>query len=247
MGQTDNSDDDNVIKSLVMLDALKKTKNVRAVVINELRRIAAQTDDMENKCVLLAAADLLEDTKKKLKNQALENALLMASVLLLMSACASEQNNVGQNNVSYYTEKPNIVRQWERIEHHLSTGKAHFKTLVAINDFVNGFKYKSDLENYGVSNYWVSPKEFFAKGSGQCQDYAIAKYALALEAGFTTKTGAKLELVFDRRKQAYHMVLIIKDSVLDNQNKKIISVDQAKKRYDMLGEVREVIAQSRWH
>ena len=59
----DDGDGDNTIRSLLVLEALKKTKNVRQVVVNELRRIASQTGDIENKCVLFAAADLLADTK----------------------------------------------------------------------------------------------------------------------------------------------------------------------------------------
>ncbi len=54
-------DEDNVIKSLLMLEALKKTRNARQVVINELRRISDEAVSMEDKCVFLAAADLLSE------------------------------------------------------------------------------------------------------------------------------------------------------------------------------------------
>ena len=111
--------------------------------------------------------------------------IILLAVSLLVSACASEQN---------------LVRQWNKVSGDLTTGKKHFKSLAAINTFVNGFKYKSDIENYGVNDYWAKPKEFFAKKSGDCEDYVIGKYALALAAGLATSKNAKLGLVFDKRR-----------------------------------------------
>ena len=50
------------IRSLSLIDALNKARNVRAVVIRELKRMS-ETECFENKCVLLAAADLLSEQK----------------------------------------------------------------------------------------------------------------------------------------------------------------------------------------
>ena len=55
--------DDNgesVIRDLLLLESLKKTKNVRQVVINELRKLSARMDDIADKTLVLAAVDLLE-------------------------------------------------------------------------------------------------------------------------------------------------------------------------------------------
>ncbi len=38
---------------------------------------------------------------------------------------------------------------------------------------------RDDLDNYGTDDHWATPREFFRNG-GDCEDYAIAKYA-ALE------------------------------------------------------------------
>ena len=188
------------------------------------------------------------DIERKLKTQYLLNLLLLCSVILLLMAGASQQHQIIIKTIrvsdNIDLRAPNIVRQWEAIENHLDTGKKHFKTLKQINDYINSFPYKSDMKNWGVPNYWASPKEFFAKHSGECADYAIAKYALAIEAGLSTPAGAKLELATDNESQEYHMLLIVGDAVLDNQNKEIVSVDEAKKRYKLLGEVREVV--SKW-
>jgi amino acid transporter len=36
---------------------------------------------------------------------------------------------------------------------------------------------------FGIDDYWMTPKEFFIKGFGDCEDYAIAKYFTLLELG----------------------------------------------------------------
>ncbi|MDB5478200.1 MAG: transglutaminase family protein cysteine peptidase, partial [Alphaproteobacteria bacterium] len=45
-----------------------------------------------------------------------------------------------------------------------------------VNAFFNQWQYRSDSDAYSVSEYWASPLEFMAN-SGDCEDYAIAKYA----------------------------------------------------------------------
>jgi len=60
--QADNDDDgDNVIRDLLLLESLKKTKNIRQVVVNELRKLSAKMDDEAGRVLLLAAADLLNE------------------------------------------------------------------------------------------------------------------------------------------------------------------------------------------
>ena len=45
-----------------------------------------------------------------------------------------------------------------------------------VNAMMNAQPYVEDIDNYHVSDYWADPLEFLAKG-GDCEDYAIAKYA----------------------------------------------------------------------
>ena len=45
----------------------------------------------------------------------------------------------------------------------------------AVHRFVNGWTYRADADNYGRSDYWATPLEFFRR-SGDCEDYVIAKY-----------------------------------------------------------------------
>ena len=52
----------------------------------------------------------------------------------------------------------------------------------AVNRFINQWRYRSDAENYGHSDYWATPIEFMTR-SGDCEDYAIAKYVSLRELG----------------------------------------------------------------
>ena len=53
-----------------------------------------------------------------------------------------------------------------------------------INRAVNlAIRPMSDLMQWGVIDRWSSPLETFATGRGDCEDYAIAKYAALKEAG----------------------------------------------------------------
>jgi predicted transglutaminase-like cysteine proteinase len=54
-------------------------------------------------------------------------------------------------------------------------GRPLREQITAVNRFVNQWPYRTDAENYGVSDYWAAPLEFLAR-SGDCEDYAIAKY-----------------------------------------------------------------------
>lgn len=47
-----------------------------------------------------------------------------------------------------------------------------------INDFFNrNVRYMSDQQLWGQNDYWATPLETLGKGAGDCEDYAIAKYA----------------------------------------------------------------------
>ena len=93
----------------------------------------------------------------------------------------------------------------------------------AINDLVNSYPDVSDQDNWGVSDYWETPTEFFAKG-GDCEDYAIAKYAWLRYLG-VPEDSLRLAMVYDREKKELHMLLVVFDGAetlfLDNQVKTI--------------------------
>ncbi|RZV44531.1 MAG: hypothetical protein EX271_01490 [Acidimicrobiales bacterium] len=54
--------------------------------------------------------------------------------------------------------------------------------ITAVNNLANRRAYADDRRNYGRSDYWASPAEFLANG-GDCEDYAILKFASLLALG----------------------------------------------------------------
>ena len=89
----------------------------------------------------------------------------------------------------------------------------------AVNAYVNSFRYIEDKVNYGQSDYWATPAEFFARG-GDCEDFAITKYALLKAVGIPAGK-MRLAIVQDKIKNIPHALLIVYTDegpmVLDNQ------------------------------
>lgn len=63
-----------------------------------------------------------------------------------------------------------------------------------VNAYVNGHvAFRSDAEVWGVEDYWASPLETLSRGLGDCEDFAIAKYAILRAVGVTPQ---RLRLVY---------------------------------------------------
>jgi predicted transglutaminase-like cysteine proteinase len=68
--------------------------------------------------------------------------------------------------------------------------------LARINEFFNRqVLFSDDDAVWGVHDHWASPLETLARGAGDCEDFAIAKYFALLGAGVP---GARLRLVYVR-------------------------------------------------
>ncbi len=98
--------------------------------------------------------------------------------------------------------------------------------MAAINRLVNSaIRYTSDSTQYGVPDRWSSPLETFATGEGDCEDYAIAKYAALQEIGFEP-SNLKLLLVSDIGVGEGHAVLAVRHDgrwlVLDSRRSLIL-------------------------
>lgn len=96
-----------------------------------------------------------------------------------------------------------------------------------VNTLVNKTAYIEDTQNYGQSDYWATPIEFFTRG-GDCEDFAIAKY-VSLRALGVPESRLRIAIVQDLQKNTPHAVLIVYTEegavVLDNQNKRVLNVN----------------------
>jgi predicted transglutaminase-like cysteine proteinase len=68
--------------------------------------------------------------------------------------------------------------------------------LQALNQFFNRrIQSREDVDIWGQVDYWASPLEMLEKGSGDCEDFAIAKYFSLVALGMPVQ---KLRLVYVR-------------------------------------------------
>ncbi|QGY42021.1 hypothetical protein GM415_08705 [Pseudodesulfovibrio cashew] len=96
--------------------------------------------------------------------------------------------------------------------------------LKAVNKFFNRWPYRLDAANYGKSDYWATPKEFLMK-SGDCEDYAIAKFYALQELGFRN-VPMRIVAVRDVIRNIGHAVLAVylddQVYILDNQTDMVL-------------------------
>ncbi len=120
-----------------------------------------------------------------------------------------------------------IVAQWH--ENLQSFENLPLKEMASkVNHFVNQRDYILDSKNWGQSDYWATPIEFMRRG-GDCEDFAIAKYA-ALRALGVPEERLRMAIVHDTVKDIPHAVLVVyteQDAyILDNQSETLQSATQ---------------------
>jgi len=80
--------------------------------------------------------------------------------------------------------------------------------LIELNRYFNRWPYKEDRENYGASDYWASPLEFLRR-SGDCEDYAIIKFASLRMLGYENDD-LRIVVVMDTLRNLPHAVLSVR-------------------------------------
>ncbi len=76
-----------------------------------------------------------------------------------------------------------LVGQWRRLID-TSQGLGEQQRLALANDFFNNqIQWVQDPEAWGQKDYWATPLETMGNRKGDCEDFAIAKYATLLLAG----------------------------------------------------------------
>jgi predicted transglutaminase-like cysteine proteinase len=123
-------------------------------------------------------------------------------------------------------------------------GAPRLQQIREVNRFVNGWAYRTDAENYGRSDYWATPLEFFRR-SGDCEDYAIAKYQSLRRLGFAPEQ-LRLVVLQDVVRDLAHAVLAVyldgEVHILDNLSEAVLGQD----RIDHYVPYYSVNEQARW-
>jgi predicted transglutaminase-like cysteine proteinase len=136
----------------------------------------------------------------------------------------------------YGKEAHNRLLAWEELirQDRNSTDQDKLKK---VNQFFNSrIRFASDIDVWGVQDYWATPIEFICKNAGDCEDFAIAKYFTLKAMGIPDE---KLKITYVKAIQhnMHHMVLTYYSDpeaeplVLDNL---VDSVSPASKRTDLV-------------
>jgi predicted transglutaminase-like cysteine proteinase len=96
-----------------------------------------------------------------------------------------------------------------------------------INRYLNRKRYIIDPRNYGVPDYWATPRQFLYR-DGDCEDYAITKYLSLRILGFPASQ-MRIVVLRDLNLRAAHAVLVVyMDNVawiLDNQIASVVNAE----------------------
>ena len=100
-----------------------------------------------------------------------------------------------------------------------------YQQIKQVNKYANEKEYILEIENYGVADYWATPKEFLIN-SGDCEDYAVIKMLSMKWLGYDTHS-MRVVVVQDTNLRIAHAVMAIERNndilILDNQIEEVIS------------------------
>jgi predicted transglutaminase-like cysteine proteinase len=113
----------------------------------------------------------------------------------MLAPAAAEQRQVPTNVTSVGV--PAALRaeaQWSQLASYINTLPASHRA-GHVNLMLNGLRYAADMQTTGEEDHWDTPLEFIGRGAGDCEDFAIAKYFMLLEAGLAPEL-VRLAFVF---------------------------------------------------
>ena len=97
--------------------------------------------------------------------------------------------------------------------------------LQRVNTYANQQAYILDIENYGVEDYWATPRQFLYN-NGDCEDYAIIKLLSLKHLGYDMSK-IRIVVLQDTNLRIAHAVLAVENQgdimILDNQVADIVS------------------------
>lgn len=114
-------------------------------------------------------------------------ACLLLSAAIGLATLVAAQTDLGKMRAialqRYGQDTANVVDEWQALVERMSDMDDSQK-LALTNKFINDrIRWVQDPEAWGQKDYWATPLETMGKGMGDCEDFAIFKYATLLLAG----------------------------------------------------------------
>src|SRR6476661_7087348 len=132
--------------------------------------------------------------------------------------------------VDFCARQPGECLSSETAPQNVALSRKAWRDLVRVNNWVNEtIKLLTDLEHWGVVERWSYPDD----GYGDCEDYALLKRRLLIEAGWPRE--ALLMTVVRENNGNGHALLTVKtdkgEFILDNQEEKILLWSETSYRF----------------
>ena len=142
--------------------------------------------------------------------------------LLILSTCLTSNYSLAREakvTQPYAKAKEFYIRYDSNLQPVFKHSEKDFKLLIAVNHEVNGgFSYIAEPKG---QDYWQTPAETLNIGGGDCEDFAILKWKMLLDAGIPEKDMYFLQGVTEDTKEP-HVELVVKLNdetyYLDNRN-----------------------------
>ena len=180
--------------------------------------------------LLLAINQLVIPAHRRSHRGASSLRWLVAAALLICGLVLAQTNLDRMQTLAksrYGQQTADMVAQWRSMIDAIK-GLPEDQKLIKVNDFFNTrIRWVQDPEAWGQKDYWATPLETMGNGKGDCEDFAIAKYATLILAGVDVN---KLRITYVKAQvggpyskvNAAHMVLAYYSStsadpqILDN-------------------------------
>ncbi len=169
-------------------------------------------------------------------------ALLGVPLLLALTGLVLAELSAERVQQLYGVQALRVYRDWQQLVLQLRRDSNEDKSIREVNQFFNQkLRYVEDVDLWRQADYWATPLESMAKGAGDCEDFALAKYFTLRELGVAPQ---KLRMIYVRARiggpassitqahmvLAYYAAPTAEPLVLDNL---ISSIKPASQRSDL--------------
>ncbi|MFC0243782.1 transglutaminase-like cysteine peptidase [Rhodopseudomonas telluris] len=183
------------------------------------------TEKVTNDAPALPKAALPSDEPFGLVTFRAPEGLLWTKWRRVESAMAAETAAIARCNADDARCSPSERRFVSMMRAAREAGDDRARAETINRDVNQAVRYVNDIQQHGVADLWTSPLQTLRSGIGDCEDYAIAKYALLRAAG-VAESDLTLVLVRDLAVRQDHAVLAVRLDgrwlVLDNRQASLL-------------------------
>lgn len=113
----------------------------------------------------------------------------------VLAKIEQEYGDYARRRVSFWNDLITANKQTDELE-----------KLRLVNEFFNELAFVSDIDHWGMEDYWATPMQMLTSNGGDCEDFSIAKYFTLREMGVPAER-MRLTYVKALELNQAHMVL----------------------------------------